>query len=167
MLRLLQRWDVTVCLKQRSFYSTPVSPEAETSSLWLCYDCRYVGMGDSSWQMMQRFYCRVHRPQPFFLIKGLMVSEMWHRPVRSFLRPPTWIIRSSKVFMRAGGCALCMGCVGVMWHGKIQDMRKLNWDWLLTGRVPCVSPLSVDIREPFIVYEAGCGIWMLMLLGRR
>lgn len=50
MLRLLQRWDVTVCLKQRSFYSTPVSPEAETSSLWLCYDCRYVGMGDSSWQ---------------------------------------------------------------------------------------------------------------------
>lgn len=112
-------------------------------------------------------YCRVHRPQPFFLIKGLMVSEMWHRPVRSFLQPPTWIIRSSKVFMRAGGCALCMGCVGVMWHGKIQDMRKLNWDWLLTGRVPCVSPLSVDIREPFIVYEAGCGIWMLMLLGRR
>lgn len=69
--------------------------------------------------------------------------------------------------MQAGGCALRMGCVGVMWHGKIQDMRKLNWDWLLTGRVPCVSPLSVDIREPFIVYEAGCGIWMLMLLGRR
>lgn len=31
----------------------------------------------------------------------------------------------------------------------------------------CVSPLSVDIREPFIVYEAGCGVWMLMLLGRR
>lgn len=49
MLRLLQCWDVTVCLKQRSFYSRPVSPEAETS-VTVSYDCRYTGMGDSSWQ---------------------------------------------------------------------------------------------------------------------
>lgn len=50
------------------------------------------------------------------------------------------------------------------WKDSGYEKVKLG---LAVDRVPCVSPLSVDIREPFIVYEAGCGVWMLMLLGRR
>lgn len=52
----------------------------------------------------------------------------------------------------------------VAWKDSGYEKVKLG---LTVDRVPCVSPLSVDIREPFIVYEAGCGVWMLMLLGRR